>query len=221
MRPLVSVIVPVFNGAVYLDAALQSVWRQEIVNLQLIVIDDGSTDETPEIIARYGTAVTAISQVNQGPAAARNAGLRQAGGEFVAFLDADDEWIDGRLNRQLEYLRQNPTVDVVQGQIQYIRQINERWQPHDEPFFALSLVTGLFRRQVFEHIGLLDTSLPYCEDVDWFFRAQKANVSIQQQSEVALYYRRHQNNLTNRRDLIDHYMLRVVLKHKRTQAQFS
>ena len=96
MKPLVSVIVPVWNGAAYLDAALQSVWRQGVADLQLIVVDDGSTDDTADLIASYGTAVTPIYQPNKGPAAARNVGLQLATGKFVAFLDTDDVWVDGR-----------------------------------------------------------------------------------------------------------------------------
>ena len=221
MSPLVSVIVPVWNGARYLDAALQSIWQQGVSELQVIVVNDGSTDETKQMLDDYGTAVTTIHQSNQGPAAARNAGLQHATGEFVAFLDADDVWANGRLQPQITHLQTNPQTDIVQGKIQYMRQMDNEWQPYGEPFFALSLVTGLFRRALFAQVGPLDESLLYCEDVDWFFRAKRCAVTIQQETAVALYYRQHTHNLTKRRDLIHQYTLRVLMKHKQTEASVT
>lgn len=212
--PTVSVVVPVWNGATYLAEALQSVLQQEGANLQVIVVDDGSTDETAAVVQTFCPRVTYIYQSNQGPAAARNRGLQEATGDFIAFIDADDRWTTDRLKRQLTYLQATPTLDIVQEQIQYLHFGENGWQPHAEPFFALHLATALFRRAVFSQVGLLDASLPYCEDVDWFFRAQSQGIAIAQQPAVAVYYRRHKHNLTNRLDLVKKYTLHVLMKHK-------
>jgi len=218
MNDHVSVIVPVWNGAAYLAEALQSVLQQGVPDLQVIVVDDGSTDGTAEVVQQFQPRVTYIYQVNQGPAAARNQGLQMATGAFIAFIDADDLWTANRLKRQLIDLQAEPTKRIVQGQIQYLHLVENQWQPHAAPFFAMSLTTALFRREVFAQVGLLDTSLPYCEDVDWFFRAQRQGITMNQQAIVTVYYRRHTNNLTNRLDLVRKYTLHVLMKHKQRQT---
>ena len=91
--PLVSVIIPTYNTARYVQESINSVLEQDYPSIQLIVIDDGSTDETVDIIRRYGERVVWLTQQNQGAAAARNAGLAVAQGEYIAFLDSDDVWL--------------------------------------------------------------------------------------------------------------------------------
>lgn len=217
MKTNVSVILPVLNGAAYIADALQSVLAQVVPELQVIVVDDGSTDGTAAVAQNF-QKVTYIYQPNQGPAAARNRGLEEATGDFVAFIDADDLWAVNRLPRQLAYLQAMPTQQLVQWQLQYLHCVDEQWQPYAAPFFAMSLTTALFRREVFQQVGLLDTSLPYCEDVDWFFRAQHLGIAMPQQAVVAVYYRRHTNNLTNHTEQVRRYTLQVVMKHKQRQG---
>ena len=91
--PLVSVIIPTYNTARYVQESINSVLEQDYPSIQLIVIDDGSTDETVDIIRHYGERVVLLTQQNQGAAAARNAGLAVAQGEYIAFLDSDDVWL--------------------------------------------------------------------------------------------------------------------------------
>ena len=104
----VSAIIPVFNGSATLRQAIDSVLDQSSCGLELIVVDDGSTDSTPAIIESYGTSVQQIRQANAGPAAARNAGVRSARGEYLAFLDADDRWLPGMLDRSIVMLDSDP-----------------------------------------------------------------------------------------------------------------
>jgi glycosyltransferase involved in cell wall biosynthesis len=104
----VSAIIPVFNGSATLRQAIDSVLDQSSCGLELIVVDDGSTDSTPAIIESYGTSVQQIRQTNAGPAAARNTGVRSARGEYLAFLDADDRWLPGMLNRSIMMLDSDP-----------------------------------------------------------------------------------------------------------------
>lgn len=213
MTPLVSVIIPAYNSAAFLGEAIASVQSQGIANVELIVVDDGSTDETAAVAANY--AVTYLCQTNQGPAAARNAGLEIAQGRYIAFNDADDVWVANRLSYQLEQLQKNRTLDIIQGQLQYLHRVENLWQLNGQPFFAMQLGTGVFRQEVFEKIGRFDSQFPVCEDVAWFFRAQRHGINVKREEQVVLHYRRHDNNLTNHTDLIRKQTLRVVHAHRK------
>ncbi|HEY3319528.1 MAG TPA: glycosyltransferase [Planctomycetota bacterium] len=111
--PRISVVVPTFNYGRFLPEALASVFRQTLAPCEVIVVDDGSTDNTPEVIAAYGERVVFLQQKNQGPSAARNEGIRRATGEWVAFLDADDVWFPTRLEMQSKCLHENPCVGLI------------------------------------------------------------------------------------------------------------
>jgi glycosyltransferase involved in cell wall biosynthesis len=102
--PLVSVVIPTFNGAHFLAETIGSVLQQDYPSLEILVVDDGSTDNTQEVLARFGERVTVILGAHQGVAIARNLALDRARGEYVAFLDYDDIWVAGKLNRQIEML---------------------------------------------------------------------------------------------------------------------
>ncbi len=109
--PLISCIVPVFNGERYLREALDSIFAQTYRPLEILVADDGSTDRTPYIAAAFGNRLRYLRQDNQGPAAARNLGIRAATGEFIAFLDADDVWHPEKLERQMARFQVRPELD--------------------------------------------------------------------------------------------------------------
>lgn len=111
--PLVSVIMPAYNTARYIREAIDSVLDQDYPNKELIVIDDGSTDGTLELLASYGDRIRLITQRNQGSAVARNAGLAAAQGEYIAFLDSDDIWLPGKLRLQVDHLRRHPDIGMV------------------------------------------------------------------------------------------------------------
>lgn len=113
----VSAIIPVFNGSATLRQAIDSVLDQGSCGLELIVVDDGSTDSTPAIIESYGPRVRQIRQANAGPAAARNAGVRSARGEYLAFLDADDRWLPGMLDRSIVKLDSDPDCVMAYGNL--------------------------------------------------------------------------------------------------------
>jgi len=118
-RPSVSVIIPVYNGETFVDEAIDSVIHQKYEPLEIIIVDDGSTDRTAEVIRGYGEKVQYRYQSNTGPAAARNSGLRVASGDVMAFIDADDLWPEGKLALQINRLQQEPTLEVVLGRVQY------------------------------------------------------------------------------------------------------
>jgi glycosyltransferase involved in cell wall biosynthesis len=108
---LVSVIIPLYNGASFLGGAIENVLAQNYQPLEIIVVDDGSTDASTEIAAAYPNGVRYVYQTNAGPAAARNRGIKLAQGPLIAFLDVDDLWSEHKLARQTAYLRANPTMD--------------------------------------------------------------------------------------------------------------
>ncbi|MFC2106017.1 glycosyltransferase family 2 protein, partial [Candidatus Bipolaricaulota bacterium] len=119
MIPLpVSAIIPVFNGERFLVEAIESVLAQDYDPLEIIIIDDGSTDNTPRIAAGYADRIRYVRQENGGPAAARNAGLLHSHGEAVSFLDADDLWTPGKLMSQAAGLSERASVDIVLGHLQ-------------------------------------------------------------------------------------------------------
>ena len=104
MTPLISVIMPAYNALPYIDQAIRSVLDQDYPNIELIVVDDGSRDGTPELAEQFGDRVKVLRQKNAGPAAARNKGIAASRGDFIAFLDADDVWLPGKASMQVQYL---------------------------------------------------------------------------------------------------------------------
>src|SRR5437763_15026798 len=112
-EPLVSVVITTFNQASYIGAALESVFNQSYKRYEVIVVDDGSTDETPRVLEPFRPWIVHVRQANQGVAAARNTGVRQAKGELVAFLDGDDLWEPDKLISQLEAPLANPSSRLI------------------------------------------------------------------------------------------------------------
>ena len=111
--PKVSTIVPVYNGAATIDRALRSIFAQTFADNEIIVVNDGSTDATPQLLSRYGDRIRVVTQPNRGLSAARNAGVRASGGEYLAFLDDDDEWLPEKLVRSVPLLDEDPQCALV------------------------------------------------------------------------------------------------------------
>jgi glycosyltransferase involved in cell wall biosynthesis len=110
---LFSIIIPTFNRGWILRDALESIFAQGMPEVEVIVVDDGSTDDTKAVVGAYGSCVQYVYQENRGPAAAKNEGIRRARGRYMAFLDSDDVWLPGKLHTELEYFHAFPTADVV------------------------------------------------------------------------------------------------------------
>jgi len=205
-RPTISVIIPVYNGERFLAEAIQSVLDQTLPPDEIIVVDDGSTDATAQIVHDLAeTAFVSIRyhyQTKRGPSAARNTGIQLAQGNILAFQDADDLWIPRKLQRQLKLLYAEPPADIVIGLTQQFADAtysaNRELPPLlPEPYADYHLQNKLIRAQLFSVVGLLDEALTYGEDVDWMVRAIQAGAVLRAHPEVVVYYRRHARNLTN------------------------
>ena len=179
----ISVVIPTHNRALYLPRAVGSVLAQERVELELIVVDDGSTDNTQEVLAGYrDSRLQVVCQARMGVAAARNRGIEAGRGEYVALLDSDDEWLPQKLSRQLAFHREGGWA-VTQTEETWIRRgrLVQPQRKHAKksgwifaPSLDLCLVSpscSMFSRSFWEDVGPFDERLPACEDYDLWLRA--------------------------------------------------
>jgi glycosyltransferase involved in cell wall biosynthesis len=216
-NPLVSVIIPVYNGAEFLSEAVASIWQQDYHPLEIVIVDDGSTDETAELAKGLGKDIRYAYQRNSGPAAARNKGLEMACGEIIAFLDVDDLWPPNKLRIQVTRLIEDPKVDVVLGRVKFMKlpgapEIEIQFESPDSTLVNAYLGSGVFRKSAFGRVGNFDETLRYSEDHDWFLRAREQGISIVIMEQVTLYYRLHEHNMTRNKNTTDLQLIRVLKK---------
>ncbi|HWP47773.1 MAG TPA: glycosyltransferase family A protein [Candidatus Limnocylindrales bacterium] len=198
---LVSVIIPVYNGERYLSEAIKSVLAQTYRPIEIIVVDDGSTDESARVAQQF--PVRYCFQLHQGPGAARNHGVEQARGEFLAFLDADDVWMPEKLTRQMTTLAARPELDAVFGQFEQFSSTDAGVAAQSARFVGMTLnglhiSAMLIRRAAFMRVGLFATHWHVGQFVDWYARAQEAALEIVILPNVVMRRRVHTNNLTIR-----------------------
>ncbi len=197
-KPLISVIIPAYNGEKYLAEAIESIHRQNYSPLEIIIVDDGSTDKTAQITKNLKGNVKYNYQTNKGPAAARNKGLALARGEVIAFLDVDDLWPLDKLQNQVPRILDDPKLDVVLGRIKVLILPGVAEQDSHGPDTQINVHLGcaIFRKSVFDKVGNFDETLRYSEDHDWFLRAREQSVSMTIVGQVTLHYRLHGKNMT-------------------------
>jgi glycosyltransferase involved in cell wall biosynthesis len=209
--PLVSVIIPTYNTATYISAAVDSVLTQTYSPLEVIVVDDGSTDNTADVLGRYADKIRYLYQPNSGPAAARNRGFSEAHGEFIAFLDADDWWTSDKLEQQIPILLANPNIGLVHADVVYIDGNTGRWFERDRPrpnFIgkcytrllygnAISTSTVVLRRECLENLGPFDNHIPAgVEDYElWMRIARRYEFGYIPRSLAT--YRQHSTNISH------------------------
>ncbi len=186
----VSVIIPAYNAAGTIEAALASVRGQTYPVAEVIVIDDASTDDTRALVGRQGHGIRLACQKNAGPAAARNHGLALAGGDMVAFLDADDLWPAGRLEALAGVLAREPELGVALGHTRDLWEWPGAAPRFGTPYLSFIVGSALFRRSVFERVGGFDPALRDGEDVEFWVRVGEQDVRRRAVREVTLYYRR-------------------------------
>jgi len=220
MNHRISVIIPVHNGSKYLPEAIHSVVQQQPAPLEILVVDDGSSDRSAEVAEAFGTAVRVIRQEHSGAGAARNNGVRNSTGDLLAFLDCDDYWSPAKLARQVACIERKPGVDIVFTHILnfYSPDLSLDERTHvlcpNNPFPGPVATTMLIRRSSFERIGPFAEDVAMGELVPVMARAHDLELEIEMIPEVLAYRRIHASNLgriakANRIDYVR--MLRRVL----------
>lgn len=223
--PTLTVIIPVRDTRAYLGDALRSAGEQGIPDVEVLVVDDGSTDGSAEIVAEVAPGARVFRHAApRGPAAARNTALREARGELIAFLDADDVWVPGALLRLSRRLHDRPDVQFVLGATELVR-MPAPGAPAAEPVVlsparvSFFLPATLFRRAVFERVGLLDETLTFGEDSDWFLRAREGGVPFLTTEEKVLLYRRHDRNMTRGKSPQALFVPQTIVRSLRRRRQ--
>ncbi len=213
--PLVSVIVAVHNGERFLREALDSLFAQDYSPLEVIFIDDGSTDDSADIARQY-SGIRYVYQENRGLAAARNAGLRLAQGEFLAYLDDDDILPKNKISRQVSYLVENPDVGCVLARQEIMLEDGvepPEWLTRDSIFGDLDgipFVSAMIRTEALRLVGGFDETYRFAEDRDLFVRLREHDVRIEVIPEVLLFRRFHGQNMNFRMRPQKHPLLRSL-----------
>ena len=214
-RPLVTVVIPVHNGAQFLGTAIASILAQDYAALEIIVVDDGSTDAIEAAVQALPVDVRFLRQRQSGPSAARNRGIREASGEILAFLDVDDMWPAGVLAHLVELLLSAPDIMVAKGLGQLVRVGHDgvvHWLGNAAETYPFHISAGLYRPAVFRAIGLFDEDLWFGEDTDWFNRLIERGLRLEWLDAVTLLARRHAGNMTRGKSLLEVNALRVFKK---------
>jgi glycosyltransferase involved in cell wall biosynthesis len=212
-RPLVSVVLPVFNGELFLREAIESVLAQTWSPVELIVVDDGSTDGSADIAREY--PLSYLHQENSGVAAARNRGAEEARGELLSFLDQDDVWLPQKLERQVAALEADSGAGICSCLFEmFLEPGDELPDWADETFLEGSHRTAqvgtlLVRSEVFDEVGPFDTSYFAANDTDWFLRTRDLGVSVVFVDEPLQRYRLHAANASAQRERIQREHMRV------------
>ena len=198
--PQISVIIPIYNDALFLLEALNSILSQGIENLEILVIDDGSTDNFEEKINVINEPrIRLIKQVNSGAAEARNNGIRHASGEFVAFLDADDIWAQNKLKLQLDVLLNQKNVNMVFGQVKefYDTSIQGYFdlQKEVKTFVGYSPIALLISKKEFLRVGDFQSKWKVAEFIDWYDRAKHLGLTEIVLPDILAFRRIHSGNI--------------------------
>ena len=230
---LITVIVPVFNGERYLKEAVESIIAQTYRPLAVVVVDDGSTDGTPDVanalsVESISVCIRYEKQANLGAAAARNRGVERASGGFLAFLDADDIWAPNKLSLQMVALEENPDLDAVFGHMQQFisPELDETTKltlrcPTD-PMPGYTHCSMLIRREAFMRVGMFETDWHLGEFVAWYLKAIENNLHSKMLPDVVLRRRLHDRNQgVNKRDFQTDYVriLKASLDRRRQKAR--
>ncbi len=224
---LITAVIPTYNAARFVVEAVESALDQRDVNVEVIVVDDGSTDDTENRLAPFRDRIKYIQQKNSGPSVARNRGIREAHGDFIAFLDADDRWLPHKSARQLDIFSKNAKAGLVHSDIFVYHQATGEQKTgmasrttftgrcYTQIFWGHCVVpsASMIRKSVFDKVGLFDESIrgPSFEDQDLWLRIARV-FEFDLVAEPLIIYRMHENNgsLNNIRNVEDE--LRVLVK---------
>jgi glycosyltransferase involved in cell wall biosynthesis len=222
-EPEVSVIIPTYNRGWILQEAIDSVLAQTFNAYEVIVVDDGSEDNTAEILKNYSNIIRIIHQENKGVSAARNLGIKSSSGRFIALLDSDDLWLPEKLERQTSFFRKNSGAMICQTQEIWIRK-GKRVNPckhHKkisgmifEPSLSLCLVSPsavMFKRELLETVGFFDESLYACEDYDLWLRVS-LKFPVYLIDEALIIKRGGHDDQLSRSPMLDKYRIEAIKK---------
>ena len=222
----ISVIIPVFNRSAVIGRAIESVLNQTYPAHQVIVVDDASTDETPRVLERYLPRIRIIRLTqNRGVSAARNAGIRAATGDWIAFLDSDDQWLPEKLQMAVEFHREHPEYRIFQSEEIWIRngrRVNPKKKHRKpqgwifKPSLELCLISPsavIIQHSLFEQVGLFDESLPVCEDYDlWLRVTRRFPVGLDRRFGI-IKYGGHEDQLSRKYWGMDRFRIQAMEKH--------
>ena len=213
MQPTISVIIPVYNTEKYIADAVNSVLAQNYPDLEIIVVNDGSTDGTLDVLKSFDDKITIINQENQGQSVARNVGIQQSHGSIIGFLDADDVWTSDHIEVLLPYMIGEDSYDIARGYTQWVKFLDEPNEERQEPVWQpVSLGAGLHQRSVFDRVGWLDPDMRQGQDFDWAVRAQECGCREKKVTALVQLYRRHEGNLTNDQERLKRGCSETLLK---------
>jgi len=221
---LVSIVVPTFNRSGVLMRALESVYMQTFKGFEVIVIDDGSTDNTAEMIKEKYPDVHYLYQSNLGVSSARNKGMSIAKGEWIAFLDSDDEWLSHKLEKQLALLEENSEYKICHTEEVWIRKgvrVNQMKKhkktggwifPQCLPLCAMSPSSIIIHQSIFDEIGFFDTQFPACEDYDLWLRITAKFPVLYIEEPQIKKYGGHDDQLSQKYWGMDQYRIKALEK---------
>lgn len=213
-KQLISVIIPVYNGEKYLKEAIESVRAQSYHPIEIIIVDDGSTDGTAEIAKQY-ESLNYYFQSNAGLAAALNLGIEIAAGDYYAFLDADDIWLPDKLRLQMNVFHNNSEVEMVFGHHQrfYSSEMSEsKTSKQDKNKILPGLFKGtlLIKKNAFWTVGLFDTRWKVGDFIDWYKRAMEIGLNMVMLPDILLRRRIHNKNMSRQIGQINTDYVRIV-----------
>lgn len=208
MDPLISVIMATYNRAEYIEDAIDSIKRQTFKNYEIIVVDDGSTDNTKEILEKFKD-VRYIPLAHGGIATARNAAVKAARGKWIAFLDSDDMWKESKLQKQVDYLQAHPDCRIVYSEFSNFTEIPEEEMDERQKELLRTddihwyLPSALVDARLFAEVGLFDKTWEPNDDTEWNFRLKFYQINMGHCIDEVLYLRRvHSSNISNARRVL-------------------
>jgi glycosyltransferase involved in cell wall biosynthesis len=219
----VSVVIPTYNYGRFVATAIESALAQTRMPLEVIVVDDGSTDDTAAVVARFGDSVRYIHKPNGGLSSARNAGIAAARGDLIALLDADDRWLPHKLERQVPYFAADKDMGLVHtGSRIFDHETGGTLcevLPRESLSFhelmnccAVSAPSTMIRRGIFQAIGGFDETLAEAEDWDMWIRIAAAGWKVAGRREILVEYRTHSSNMSRSNPLRHYRNCMVVLR---------
>jgi glycosyltransferase involved in cell wall biosynthesis len=204
VKPLVSVIIPVYNAAKYLAEAIESVLSQTYNNVEVIAVNDGSTDNSLEVLSAYSNRIQIISSANKGIGSARNLAIHQSKGSFLAFLDADDFWELNKLEVQMQVFASNPNLDIVYCSFKEFLSPDMTSELIQKRILKPTAMSGaiagtsLVKRTAFDKVGLFSEQWKTGEYIDWYARAKEQNLTVKHIDNCLYHRRSHSDNHTFR-----------------------